>query len=366
MAACLLFAGLSTPAVLGVIARADEAEAGISFGDDAQPVKRVDWDLKEPVPTSDGRPATLERASELSCARCHARITAEWASSTHATAWVSEPYQEQIGDMKRPESCHGCHAPLPLFAAEKNGALPQKPAARDIRPVASSNESERDRDAHFGVSCASCHEGKDGAMLGPFVVSTPAHTSTQDPRFTDESPDDVCIACHATTVGPVLGIAKDFVDTDQASKGKSCVGCHLQRVTRPIAAEAGKPAYEARPGRSHALQTPRDATFLRRAFRFTARVEGSETVVAVHNECGHRVPGLIGRTIRLEFAPVDAAAGTSPGRLEIDRKTPLATDGLLEVRLAGSAKRVRVTGVHDAPGFDEPASFLDVTVDVAP
>ena len=74
------------------------------------------------------------------------------------------------------------------------------------------------------------------------------------------------------TVGPVIGIAKSFVETDQQGLGLSCVGCHMPAVRRPWAnADPASPdesgEFPVRSGKSHRLATPRDPEFLRRAFR---------------------------------------------------------------------------------------------------
>lgn len=320
------------------------------------------WKLATPAPVADGRPAELDGWKELSCANCHAQIAAEWASSQHASAWVSTRYQEEILEKSRPESCHGCHAPEPLFKANAEGAPPQKPKPRDL---AKRTGTERDLDAHFGVTCATCHLAHDGSMLGPFGAKNGAHASTQHALFTADSKSELCIACHATSIGPVIGIAKDFVDTDQAAKGKSCVACHMQPLERPIAEQKDHAAFPVRAGRSHALQTPRDPSFLRRAFAFRAEARDGQVVVIVANECGHRVPGLIDREIALAAELLDgASAVTARGSIVIQKNSSLPADGKIEIALAGQGVRVKLHGLHEAPGFADKVSFLDETIEV--
>lgn len=318
-------------------------------------------ELKTPRP-ADERGAALDGWRErISCAQCHADVAEEWAGTLHGRAWVDEAYREELADVRRQESCHNCHIPEPLhLQAAADGALPQKPKPRD---ATARDVPATDVDAHFGVSCETCHRGPDGTILGPWGAPTDAHASKKHASFLPESKSALCIACHATTVGPVIGIAKDFVDTDQAAKGKSCVGCHMAPVERPAAHEDGRPALAPRAGRSHALQTPRDPAFLARAFEITAARRDGKVVVRVANACGHRVPGRIGRAIALSAELLDAAGkSVAKGAISIETKKSLAADGAVEIELAGDGASVRVTGTHDAPALPETVSFLDARI----
>src|SRR6185503_17542859 len=95
----------------------------------------------------------------------------------------------------------------------------------------------------------------------------------------------LCSACHAFNIGPVIGIAKDFATANLEGRGLSCVGCHMAPVERAWASDA-----PPRPGRSHAIQTPRDPAFLRLAFGTTVRTAGGKTTLVLENQAGHRVP----------------------------------------------------------------------------
>ncbi len=301
------------------------------------------WELSEPKPVDDGVPASVSDWESMSCARCHATIAREWAGSRHALAWIDPHYQAEIAKLRRPERCHGCHIPEPLHA----GDFGQEPRARERRQ-------------HHGIDCRACHDGPDGAVLGPWGADTYAHVSVRSESFTEEGASRLCIACHATHIGPVIGIAKDFVATRQAERGKSCVGCHMAPVSRPTAADPDEdePSPE-RAGRSHALQTPRDPAFLRQAFALSATRRGAETIVRVANRCGHRVPGLEGREIELIFTGLDAESGARvEERFVLSKQTYLPVEEPLEIRLALATERVLVRGFHRARGFAEPVEFL--------
>ena len=300
--------------------------------------------LTTPQPVDSGRPALLEGWESVACAACHAEITREWASTTHALAWTDPRYQEALSDMKRPEACHGCHIPQPLHTASPDGVPPQKPAARST-------------DLHHGVSCATCHEGPGGVILGPRGGATDAHATKQDPSFLAEGADRLCISCHATSVGPVLGIAKDFVDTKQRAKGLSCVGCHMQPLERPVAAEAGKPAYPARATRSHALQSPRDPSFLARALAIHPSQEPDGRLrVALVNQTGHRVPGLVGRELTVTVKALGAKDEVLASEvMVIDRSSAVPAEGSAVVELAAQAgaKRLEVVVEYLGPELEE-------------
>ncbi len=325
--------------------------------------KQIEWTLRAPAPVADERVNEIPRANEVSCARCHPEQTREWASSRHALAWVNERYREELADKKRPEGCYGCHIPEALHPHD----VPTKPAARALTPPEGSEKFAADEDPHFGVSCVSCHAGADGAILGPFGAETDAHRSVRSETFLPAGQSRLCVACHATNIGPVLGIGKDFVDTRQWEKGKSCVGCHMEKVERAIAREDGKPDYAPRTGRSHTLQTPRDPTFLRRALRIAARQEGGAVLVTIANECGHRVPGLVERELAIDVELLDEnGAALARASSRIDVRNHLPADGEISLVLAGRGPRVRLKAMHRAPGFALPVPFADEVLDVKP
>lgn len=297
--------------------------------------------LAAPAPAIAFAPAKLDRLDELTCIECHSEIVEEWAVSAHALAWVDQAYQDELKGRKKPESCHGCHIPVPLHAGD--------PTARpDPRKDAQ----------HFGVSCDSCHLAPDGAMLGPVGAKTDAHASKRSDTLLAPGSNALCSSCHKTSIGPVIGIAKDFEAAGKAAKGESCVGCHFAPLREVDDGAGGK-----RTVRSHALQTPRDPAFLRLAFDARVAVEGRVTVVTIANRAGHRVPGLIGREIRFDAKLLDAAGvSVATGELALDTSSFLPVDGELKLELAGLGATVELTGMHTDPRAKEPVRFLTATL----
>lgn len=297
--------------------------------------------LATPAPAVALRPAALPGLEGYGCASCHAEVSSEWAASAHGLAWVDEQYRAALADKKRPELCYGCHAPEPLLA----GVLASRPETRDER-------------RELGVHCESCHQDHTGAMLGPRGTAVEAHASKLHDSMKTPGSNELCSACHATNIGPVIGIAKDFAAAKMAERGLSCVGCHMAPVERSWA--AGAPA---RTGRSHALQTPRDPAFLRLAFGRELRSVGGKSVLVLKNRAGHRVPGLVGRQLAFTAELQDASGATLERReLAFDERAYLPVDGTRELAFTRSGARVRLVGKHKDPRAAEPVVFVDETV----
>ncbi|HVS17209.1 MAG TPA: hypothetical protein VMT18_01325, partial [Planctomycetota bacterium] len=221
-----------------------------------------------------------------------------------------------------------------------------------------------------GVTCVACHQGPDGEILGPHGTPTDAHASRRAETFVGAGTNALCATCHGTFVGPVIGLARDFADSARAAAGGSCVECHMAEVERSFALtpaeDGGEPtASPVRKGRSHALQTPRDPAFLRRAFGLTAALEGGRAVLRVENRAGHRVPGLIGRELTLTATLFDDAGVELESRaLEIDAAVPLETDETRTLEFSAGGARVRVRGTHGDPRLLQPVGFLELELEL--
>ena len=309
-------------------------------------------ELAEPAPHPSLAYERLPDLETLSCWGCHETIAEEWALTQHAHAWIDPVYQKAIADKRRPQSCHGCHIPSPLHE------MPPERFGRKPRPRAEEVEK-----LHFGVSCRSCHQGPDGTILGPWGAPTDAHTSVKSEHFVEGGSNALCLACHRTTVGPVIGIGKDFELGGLPEREMSCVACHMQAVERPAATDDDDNPTQVRPGRSHLLQTPRDPAFLASSFDLSARVEGEETVLTIANRAGHRVPGLVERRLVMKATALGGGgAELSTGEHTIDDVAYLPLEGSVDLRLQGIATAVRVTGDHLPPGSEEAIRFLEVEV----
>lgn len=302
------------------------------------PVQEASWELAPPAPVVPLHPEGLDDLVGYSCAGCHEELVHEWSQTAHAISWVDHVYQDALERKRRPELCHPCHVPEPLLLDEP----PMRPEARAS-------------DLRLGISCEACHLGEGGVVLGPRGTPTEAHDSTASERMTPGGSVALCAACHATSIGPVIGVAKDFLASGQAERGRSCVGCHMAPVDRAWAKDA-----PVREGRSHAIQTPRDPSFLRRAFdpRWIVSDEGSRVVLA--NRAGHRVPGLIGRELRFRAELLDDSGSVvERAELTIDASAYLPVDGTREIALEQEGHEVHLLGEHHDPRAEQPVVFLD-------
>ena len=303
------------------------------------PAADGDWPLGPPEPSIPLRPERLGNLEEHACASCHTEVAVEWASSAHGLAWQDEHYRRALEETRRPESCHACHIPEPLLATDT--------LVERVEPRADVLE--------FGISCESCHLGRDGTMLGPRGTSVDAHPSRASGFFEGAGSNALCVLCHSTNIGPVIGVAKDFTSSARSEQGRTCVGCHMASVERSWA--SGAPL---RVGRSHALQTPRDPTFLRRAFDLQWKGAAGEQRLVVENRAGHRVPGLVGRRIDFQAEVLDEqGAVLETVDVTIDERAFLPVDGSRAVPLTKPGTSLRVVGRHTDPRAEEPEIFLD-------
>ena len=309
----------------------------------------TEWNLLPPNPVAQKTKDTLEGFEKHACAACHQTIAKEWAATRHAQAWVESLYIEELAKVRKPAKCHGCHAPRPLLIT----GVSKKPKLRSVDP-------------HFGVDCNACHLDANGAVHGPTGIATEAHVSVQSGLFTDTGSNELCYGCHSRSIGPVIGIARDFDDEDLGDSGFSCVGCHMASAERPVAndPETGV-AGPLRPGRSHALQTPRDPHFLRQAFDL--RVEQRQTIkgLVIANRAGHRVPGLNDRVLQFELEALGADNSVLKAEtLTISRETPLDLGEELWFVLPAGAENARVRAKHTAKSLECAVLFCDESLPV--
>jgi len=300
------------------------------------------WELAAPAPAIQLRPAKLDKLEGENCGKCHADVVAEWVGTAHAISWLDQDYREALKEKSRPQTCHGCHVPKPLLA---DGLAARAEARSDLQDL--------------GIACTSCHLASDGTVLGPAGRAGSGHASRASDFMTEKASSALCSVCHATNIGPVVGIAKDFDSSKQAERGRSCIGCHMQVVERKPAqgAPEGAAAYK---GRSHAIQTPRDPAFLARAFEITLAIEGKSSVVTIANRAGHRVPGLIGREVVFQAEVLDEGGKKlASGELAFDAQRYLPVDQSAQMKLGATGKKVRIVGLHRDPRADAPVRFLE-------
>ena len=291
------------------------------------PLAAIAW-LSAPDRELPGVPAPQHGAdpdSAQSCGECHVDFYNEWKGRAHANAWTDEVYQAALKDKTRPETCHNCHIPEPVL-----DRVGRKPKTRDVRH-------------EEGVTCVSCHRSGD-AIAGPFGATTDAHPVRKDPHFLAPGSNELCASCHATKIGPVLPLARDFEDAKMAEKGESCVGCHMPEIVRPLAIDPKtKQPGEVRKTRAHTILGPNDVEFAAQAFAVAGRRDGEAFVITIKNEAGHRIPGLTIRSFPYEAVVRDAEGkelGRSGGAFSSDAELMALQARELRVALPEGAKVV--------------------------
>lgn len=313
---------------------------------DVLPGKR--WSLETPAAVSEVTTKINPAWREIDCARCHEAIALEWAESRHGQAWNEEVYQQELAKIKKRSKCTSCHAPQPLLV---NGI--------DERVVV------REENPHWGVDCNSCHLGADGSIQGPFGAATDAHASTKNALFSTKGSNELCLSCHSRSVGPVIGIGRDFDDAELADRDYACVSCHMAPVTRRIASGDELPE---RIGRSHRLQTPRDPSFLRQAFEWSAVATEEGARFTLSNRAGHRIPGLNDRILTFDLELLDEQGKKlASDFVEISRSEAIGVAERVELELLGlGAHALRVKGTHEAASLSAAVVFLEETLPLVP
>jgi Cytochrome c554 and c-prime len=197
--------------------------------------------------------------SSQQCESCHHDIFEEWKGSHHQIAYLN-PDVRLLSDDFRNKECQACHLPRPISVT----GYGQRTLPRLTLP-------------DEGVSCLTCHLGKDGQILGRNNRPGAPCKPTQS---TDLVAVDLCASCH-----------NQHQTTDQwrqshyAAEGTNCNHCHMPEVERPLGNGKKKTGFD------HAYRGCHDKAMLQKAGKLIARVEGRELVLGLENVgAGHNFP----------------------------------------------------------------------------
>jgi len=257
------------------------------------------WEIPR-VPALAHAPAGVGSFSALVCAACHPDIAREWAASTHAHAFIDPQFQaERAKDPAVAWLCDNCHTPL----ARQQALL--STASGDVRrPTQQENPSFDATLREEGITCLTCHWRPEGiASVNPDAQAP--HALVFAPELKTEQ---TCTVCHQAVARLDDTLVCTF-DTGQewraASPGKTCVECHMPRVTRPMAVggpvrEGGRHLWPGGLLSKRPLSPEEQALFAdwkpgaRVRLSLSAMVKpGEEALVEVYLEhagAGHRVP----------------------------------------------------------------------------
>jgi HEAT repeat protein len=193
------------------------------------------------------------------CASCHPAIYAEHEQNTHGRAFTDEEVRLATGRFSQAD-CIICHTPRPV--AETGLGM---------------NPIRRQYDLEEGDSCMTCH-WKQGYDYASFAGGAQCKDAF-DPRVGEV---ESCASCHRNHGTPYQWAAAP----NGKESGRVCIDCHMPLVERPVAV-GEKP----RAVHSHVFPASRSESQLRRAYAYTAAIDGDEVIVTIKNKgAGHNFP----------------------------------------------------------------------------
>ena len=197
--------------------------------------------------------------SALDCKPCHAEVYAEWKGSHHQISYLN-PEVSKLSDNFRNKECQACHLPIPIS---------QTGYAKRTLP----RQTQRSE----GVSCLSCHLGKNGEILAVQDKPTAPCAPVASKDFASV---ELCASCHnqhQTT--------DQWRASPQAAKGISCNSCHMPEVLRAAGSKA------ERKGHGHVFHGAHQIESLRAAGKFSLSRNGDSIVLKLENVgAGHNFP----------------------------------------------------------------------------
>ncbi len=268
-------------------------------------------------------PDGLTSISAESCGACHQAIHREWSESIHARAWTDPYFQVDWAFENLPPNCITCHTPL---ADQQEELVVTYRDADLLDPVLKTNP-HFDRDLQReGVTCAACHL-REGVIIGVHEGTDAPHPVKVDRAFLSKT--SPCERCHVVSGDrwdmfyrlPPCGTVAEILEE---GRKPDCVGCHLPRVTRPVAVggvprEGGRHLFRG----GHHPQTVRGALTVEHHRR--EGEDGEEFVITLTNTgADHYLPtGTPDRHLSLTMQLLDAGGGVLREERHILKRTIL-------------------------------------------
>ncbi len=279
----------------------------------------VTWLATAPKKTTRGADQAPTFRSANDCRACHQDVWDEWHGSHHQISYLN-PEVRALSEDFRNKDCQACHLPRPVSIT----GYGQRVLPRQTQP-------------DEGVSCLSCHQDVDGAILGRNAAPDAPCKVRASEAFTSAS---MCASCH-----------NQHATTDQwrasgyPERGQDCNHCHMPPVERK------RQDGSVRPGRGHVYPGAHDAAMLRAAGRFDVSVEAGEVVLSLTNVgAGHNFPTEERhRAVDMEVRFVDADGTATPWQRAWRCRQPYRDEPGDDTQLpAGQTKTVRVAAPPQA------------------
>jgi HEAT repeat protein len=264
------------------------------------------------------------------CADCHPDVYAEHEQSTHGRAFTDAEVRLATARFDL-QDCIICHTPRPIFETGVG-----------------QNPRRRHHDLEGGNTCMTCH-WKPGFDYARFQGGDECRTAFHPDVGTVEA----CASCHRNHGTPYQW---EKSPTGKAT-GRECVDCHMETVERPVA--VGGPVREVR---RHVFPGGRSESQLRRAYAYTAAIEGDHAVVTIRNQgAGHNFPTELKQRSVESLVVVKDAAGAEVARSRMvfrdPYKRPYGLDLPVNTQIPGGEERVHRVPIGVSSGTVETTLF---------
>ncbi|MFQ5503488.1 MAG: cytochrome c3 family protein, partial [Planctomycetota bacterium] len=225
------------------------------------------------------------------CAGCHPVIYAEHEENTHGRAFTDAEVRLATGRFGHGD-CIRCHTPRPIFET-----------GIGMNPL------RRHHNLEEGNTCMSCH-WKPDQDYSQFRGGAECRDAF-DPRVGQV---EACASCHRNHGTPYQW---ELAPTGKAA-GRRCISCHMQRVERPVA--IGEPPRRVH---SHVFPGSKNEAHIRRAYRYSAELDGNELVVRIENKgTGHNFPTELKQRSVESYVVVRDLAGEAVSRSRMVFRDP--------------------------------------------
>lgn len=321
----------------------------------------VEERFERPIPAN--VPAGLSSLSAEECGTCHAEIYGEWARSMHAMAWEDPYFQVDFAYDGSQQICLNCHTPLEN--QQENlvlGFRDREKFEPALRPNPQFDPALRSE----GVTCAVCHV-KDGVIVGPFETDRAPHPVEADPEMSGGMKP--CERCHVVSGErwdafyriPPCGTVAEITE---AGREPDCVGCHMPRITRPVAR-----GMEAREGGRHLFLGGHSPRTVGRALtvEYAGKTAGNRAeyeFTLTNTGASHYLPtGTPDRHLTLEFRLYDKNSGIIKKETHTMKRHILWRPFIVELRdtrLPAGKPRAFAFSFERNAGY--PPAFLEATV----